>query len=257
MMVSGSPRGGQQPDVDDRGYGSFDEEEYDDWDEYDGEEERFVPRQFRERRGDFNSEFSDDDDEHPVPDMSADLVYHGRSDDEDIGDVTGDFESFSLDDFTRDAAGGGVDHTVQVRRTHVRNVRTYGVYGDDSDDDGEAPLVRSFSPFSMIYFSDPFPMTLLADVPRTAPAAVDPDPTLVAEVAKEGDETCCVCSFNVPDCEFVDCRHCATGFICRICADILVRSAPPANACPLCRTVVTDYKVIAPVASSVPDAWDD
>jgi hypothetical protein len=219
-MASGSPLGGQQQDVDDRSYDSFDEEEYDDWDEYDGEEEQFVPREFREGRDDFNRHLSG---ERPrVRNVPTVNFYNDGSDDDDDGDaLVENFESFALIDFNRDAARD-FQPIVRVQRTQV-------------------PLNNGF----------------LIDVPRTAPTAVNPDPTLVAEVAKEGDETCCVCSFNVSDCEFVDCHHCANGFICRICADIIVRSAPPADACPLCRTVVTDYKVIAPVASSVPDAWDD
>ena len=216
-MASGSPRGGQQQDVDDRSYDSFDEEEYDDWDEYDDEEEQFVPRQFREERDHFNRVFTDD--RRPVLDVSADFVFNGGSDDEDTGVLTENFESFTLIDFTRDA-DRDVQPIVQVQQTQV-------------------PLINGF----------------LIDVPRTAPAAVDPDPTLVAEVAKKDDETCCVCLVNVPDCEFVDCHHYDTGFVCRICADILVRSSTPADTCPFCRKAVTDYKVIVPVKPN--HTWPD
>ncbi len=82
-MASGSPHGGQQPsaNVDDC---SSDEEEYDDWEEYDGGEEQYeyplLPRQFREERDSFNRVFTDD--ERLARDVPTEYFFDGRDDEE-------------------------------------------------------------------------------------------------------------------------------------------------------------------------------
>ena len=142
------------------------------------------------------------------------------------------------DDFNRDWIDDERDWIDDSRP--ARDVPTE--YGSD-DEEGDAP-VRIFFSFDLI--DSP------RDVARTQPAVVMAP--LVAEEAKEGDETCCVCLSNVPDCKFVDCKHRETGFICRICADRLVKSST-GRSCPFCRKAVTDYKVIVPVKPN--HTWPD
>jgi hypothetical protein len=107
---------------------------------------------------------------------------------------------------------------------------------------------RDYQPFALINFAQ--------DNRGAAPAATP----VTAEVAKEGEDTCCVCMVNVPDCKFLECSH--PGFICKVCADRIVNLKGDGKRCPLCRTGVTKYEVIQkPVeeegTAEVPDSWEE
>jgi hypothetical protein len=75
-----------------------------------------------------------------------------------------------------------------------------------------------------------------------------------AAEAKDGEEPCIICFDKIPDCRFVDCSHTTTGFICRICADRVIKES---GKCPLCRKAVTRYAVVERGEEEVPDSWDD
>ena len=67
------------------------------------------------------------------------------------------------------------------------------------------------------------------------PPCVIPPPVKKAGV--DDEDRCIICFENVPDCNFIDCKH--KGFLCAMCADgVMKRSIP----CPLCRGVVSGFR---------------
>lgn len=63
-------------------------------------------------------------------------------------------------------------------------------------------------------------------------------PAPKATVAADGDDACVICFENVPDCKFPGCSHGDKGFICAVCADMIVKSS---MKCPMCRAQAAGY----------------
>jgi hypothetical protein len=119
---------------------------------------------------------------------------------------------------------------------------------------------------------------ILYDLSLTDDATSDNRPSAAAAVhhhpssainfksAEEGQDTCCVCLDNIPDCKLTGChKSTAGGYICGVCADRLVRGS---RKCPLCRGNATRYEVVVVEAEAavvpiqkkeeeIPNAWDE
>lgn len=106
------------------------------------------------------------------------------------------------------------------------------------------------------------------------PSATPSSSLIKAIKAKdEEDDTCIICYEMVPDCRFVGCHRSDFGYVCAVCADVIIKQK---KTCPLCRGAVTKYEQVVQNTSSdaaaqceqavvvhhlsdaaVPDAWDD
>ena len=233
--------------------------------------------------------------------LGGDVYYNGDSEyDDDYDDETSSsYERYEarFQEFERREGPGQETAEVQEEEERDYNSREYrGDYvggGDDYDDNddnatywnNQAEQIYRSSENAYLssaeFFRRMATLSLTDDTtttsdnnnnrPAAAAAIHHPSSAIKFKPAEEGQDTCCVCLDNVPDCKLTGChKSTAGGYICGVCADRLVRGS---RKCPLCRGNATRYEVVvveAEVAAVVvvpiqkkedeeetPDSWDD
>ena len=236
--------------------------------------------------------------------LGGDVYYNGDSEyDDDYDDETSSsyerYEARFQEFERREGPGQETASEVQEEEERDYNSREYhrgdyvGGGGDDYDDNddnatywnNQAEQIYRSSENAYLssaeFFRRMATLSLTDDTtttsdnnnnrPAAAAAIHHPSSAIKFKPAEEGQDTCCVCLDNVPDCKLTGChKSTAGGYICGVCADRLVRGS---RKCPLCRGNATRYEVVvveAEVAAVVvvpiqkkedeeetPDSWDD
>ena len=195
-----------------------------------------------------------------------DDYYNGDSEYDDYDETSSSYERYEarFQEFERREGPGQETAEVQEEEERDYNSREYrGDYvggGDDYDDNDDNATYwnnqaeQIYRSEMNAYLSSAEFFQRMATLSLTDDATGDNRPSAAAAVhhhpssainfksAEEGQDTCCVCLDNVPDCKLTGChKSTAGGYICGVCADRLVRGS---RKCPLCRGNATRYEVV-------------